>query len=377
MSKLADELARFEEDLDQSGDDSGENVDLETGADEGVPEADEVEEPETDESGQVADSDDSAAVDEGSQESSSQGEAAGSEDDGESQDTPQFLTTLPDDKEAFGELAGQKVTAEQIIAAGLMEKFASWGHQGRHLVQKGQKDLEEAKQAKSETERLIELLENKFEKDEVAAAQSATPQVTEQQFAEHLTNTYIPQLKKIAEEGGIEADFIKEFPKATAHIEHRFQSGGELLQGLINEVSELREFVGMQKEKVAEETAVQTFEGILDSVAEQGDLFSGLANEEMRKSFTDFLTDDNTKLRITDKEVQNITADDVASAWLYYAHTHPEVLQKKEEPREKPPAHLAGGGRGKSPTPKTHQKQDELSKFESEFKEALDSSYDA
>ena len=46
----------------------------------------------------------------------------------------------------------------------------------------------------------------------------------------------MPGLKRVAEQGGIEADFIKEFPKATSQIEHRFQSGSDLIQALIKEV---------------------------------------------------------------------------------------------------------------------------------------------
>jgi hypothetical protein len=132
----------------------------------------------------------------------------------------------------------------------------------------------------------------------------------------------------------------------------------------------------MQKEQLAEKSAVETFESLMDSVSEQGDLFSGLSDSAARKAFTDFLTDDSTKLRINQKEVKEITPDDVMSAWLFFAHKHPEVLQGKHEDRPKPDAHLAGGGRGKSPSPKTRKELDEFEKFQSEYQTTLDNAYD-
>ena len=366
-NKLAEELARFEGEI-RGDDNEPESIEQPTAE---VVEDEPSLDSDTADSGQPADSDDSVDDSGDAQEASNQVGTAG----GEEKSDP-YVTTLPDDKEAFGELAGQKVTAKQILEAGLMEKFATWGHQGRHLVQKGQKELEQAKKEKSETERLIELLEKRFNQEEVEKAKQQQPQVTEAQFVEELTRAYLPALAKVAEQGGIESDFIKEFPKAAVHLEHRFQSGGALLQGLVEEVGRIREFVGMQKEQLAEKSAVETFESLMDSVSEQGDLFSGLSDSAARKAFTDFLTDDSTKLRINQKEVKEITPDDVMSAWLFFAHKHPEVLQGKHEDRPKPDAHLAGGGRGKSPSPKTRKELDEFEKFQSEYQKTLDNAYD-
>jgi len=289
------------------------------------------------------------------------------------------LTTLPDDEETFGELAGKEVTAEQLIGAGLLSKLVTWGHQGRHMVQKGQKDIEAAKVEKSEAEKLREVLEKRFEKEDADAAKDATPPLSEKDFAGALVENYLPGLNTIAESGGIEIDFLKEFPKAASHIEHRFQGGADVLQGLIKEVGELRDKVGKHEERnagaeKAEATAAAEghFEGLMSGLAENGGaLFAGLGEAETKTNFVKWLTSDETSMRITDKEVTDITADDVQGAWLVYANAHPGVLAPKKEGGRNKDADLAGGGGGRgSSKSKTPVPEDEMSTFVKELAEA-------
>lgn len=363
---LAKELESLEKELTNLDYDEPVADEEQVEVDEGKPE----EEPEAAETGQEAETGETVEEAQDPDDAIDQGGPEGGEKE------EHALTTLPDDKDAFGELAGQKVTAQQIMEAGLLEKLVTWGHQGRYMVQKGQKDLEEAKTEKSEAEKLRLLLEERFKKEDEVAEQKATPQVSEEQFAEQLTNEYLPGLKQVAESGGIEKEFLSDFPKAAVHLEHRFQSGANLLAGLIEEVGSIREFVGMQKKQLEKQTATQTFEGVLDEVGGEAELFAGLKDPQGKVDFIKWVTNDDTGLRIAEKDVKDVTADDVKSAYLYYLHTHPEALAAKEAPVKKDKnTHLAGGGGGKAPSKRSRTDIDEFESFEKELRQVADESY--
>ena len=361
---LAAELERFEKDLAPLDEDdiaAGAGPDIE---DEGEP----IEEPKSEEpTGEPAD-ETPVEEPESDAEPTDQPDAA--------PDKKPALTTLPDDTETFGDLAGKQVTAEEIIEAGLLTKLVTWGHQGRHMIQKGQKELAEAKTAASEAEKLRLLLEDRFKKEDAAAEQQTQPQISEKQFVEHLSQAYMPGLQKVAAEGGIEEDFIKEFPKAAVHLEHRFQSGAQLLQGLVQQIDELTQFVGMQKQQVAKTEAKSSFEGLLESVASESELFTGLRDPQGKVDFIQWVTDEASGLRITEKEIGDISQADVQSAYLLYLHQHPEALGEKKQPKRVENAHLAGGGTGKVPSRKTGNRLDEFVAFEKELEEARNQGFD-
>lgn len=364
--KIEDELEEFEAEL--AKDDDGEDLVEEKQVDLADDQKEKVTE-DLDESGQQADLD----TDEKPVEDDEADEKPDQTDD---DDAPN-LTTLPDDPETFGDLAGKQVTAKQLIDEGLLNKLVTWGHQGRHLIQKGQDDIAAAKAETSEAQKLRELLEKRFQ-DEDKKADADKPKVTEEQFASMLTENYLPGLKQVAAAGGIEEDFIKEFPRSASQIEHRFQAGSDLLDALIKEVGELREFVGIQR-KANEETA-QTdattaagdhFDGLMTDLATKGDLFEKLGDKDMRGDFMDWLTSDDTGLGISGKEVGKITTGDVQGAWLLYAHQHPEQFVKKSEKSEEDARLASGGGGNSTSTTRRRKSSDELSEFESEYKDSL------
>ena len=361
---LAKELENLEREFMQLDD---VDPDVDTGSEE--PEGKPAEEPESAEPDQEPAPEKAVEVAEAPDEIKDQGGPEGGEQE-------HALTTLPDDKEAFGALAGQKVTAKQIMEAGLLEKLVTWGHQGRYMVQKGQKELEEAKNEKSEAEKLRLLLEERFKKEDAAAEQKSVPQVSEDQFAQQLMDNYLPGLKEIVEAGGFEKDFITDFPKVASHLEHRFQAGGSLLQGLIKEVDSIREFVGMQKEQLEKKQATSSFEGLLDQVGDEGELFNGLKDSQGKVDFIKWVTNESTGLRIAEKNIAEVSPDDVKSAYLYYLHTHPDAFKAPAAaPVADRKAHLAGGGAGKTPSKRTKEQLDEFEAFEREVKQFTDAQY--
>ena len=374
MPKLADELERFEAELKQD-DDEPESI-SEPSVDKTADDEDKVEDAppgEEDDSSQAADSDDEPE-DQGKPETESR------EDEPAPEKKPKKLTTLPDDPETFGEWAGKEITEAQLAESGLLPKLITWGHQGRHLVQKTQAELEAAKAEKSEAAKLRELLEEQFKRENEAREKSQVPtgpQVSEEEFAEALVREYVPGLKAVAEQGGVEIDFLKEFPKAAAHFEHRFQSGSNVIQVLVKELTEIKEFVGMQKERLEkeevvqkEQTATQSFAQTVAQVAsKEGELFAPLSQAEVQKDFVRWITREDSDLRIADKDMADITAGDVSGAWLLYVHEHPDVVKPRKKETN---SHLAGGGGGRGtskskPKPATH---DELATFEAELRAA-------
>jgi hypothetical protein len=358
-STLKDELEAFEADLNKD-DDDGMNVEEEAKVDE-TPTEEVVEEKadETSQEAETATEEPSVETEEAAEETSQEAE--------EPEAKPEITTTLPDDSETFGELAGQKVTAQQLIEAGLFDKLVTWGHQGRHMVKKGQEEISEAKA-------LRELLEKQFEKQDKAAEQAAQPKLTEEQFAKQVTEHHLPALQKLAEVGAIETDFVKEFPRVASQIENRFQSGSELLQALIKEVSELREYVGGRKEVESEQAATGRFENLTDGLAKKGELFEKLADDDMKVEFATWIAAEETGLKIADKDLADVTEADLQSAWLLYVHNHPEAMKpKKETVNKETNSHLAGGGGGRaSSKSKSPAPADELATFEAEFQEAIE-----
>ena len=361
---LAAELEEFEEELFK--DDDGDSLVEDPEVDLKEPEKDSEEKP--DETGQEAEPDTKEEPVE---------EEKPTEDKPEPEPEPN-LTTLPDDSEAFGELAGKQVTATQLIEAGLLNKLVTWGHQGRHLIQKGQSDIEAAKVEVSEAQKLRELLEKRFEHEDKTAEESL-PSISQEEYATKLSENYLPGLQQVAEAGGIEVDFLKEFPKSAVQIEHRFQAGSQLLDGLIKEVNELREFMGVQKKsnediELAERRTAASghFDGLVADLSTKGDLYAKLGEPETRDDFVSWITDEKSGLRIAEKDVKEITQNELHSAWLLYAHEHPEAFAAPKKKANAEDAKLASGGGGPSTsTTRTAKPDDELASFEADLKESL------
>jgi hypothetical protein len=367
--KLADQLEEFQKELNAVADDKDQVDDLEPGKQDDVV-VDDLREGE----GEVTENDDDSGqkADDNIQDSES-GEGDPDPKDPDQKDASPTLTTLPDDAETFGELAGKQVTAEQLIEAGLLTKLVTWGHQGRHMVKKGQDDISEAKA-------LRELLQERFQKqdaDAAAAAEASKPKLSEKQYADQLVQQYMPDFERVVAEGGIEEDFIKDFPMAAAHIENRFQSGSELLQGIIGIVDELYKIVIPGNEQTKLQQANAAFDGKIGELADTGGLFENLEDSEKASAFKDWVTSEESGLRITEKEVGQVTQQDLQSAFLLYVHSHPEVLKAVEEKKETD-AHLAGGGAGSSGTSKSKSARptDDLSTFIGELANAQAQAWD-
>jgi hypothetical protein len=353
-NELAKELEELEEELAKSVDEES-----------ATSEAKEVdtEKPTTDEDSQKAES----GTEDKSTETQETEDPTPEQKAEESATEGKKLTTLPDDAEAFGEWAGKEVTIEQLQEANLLTKLVTWGHQGRHMVQKGQEDISEAK-------KLREVIEKQFERENQAADQANAPKVSEEEYANALVEQYAPDIARVVDAGGIEKEFWTDFPKVTAQIENRFQSGSELLTGVIKQIDLLRQIVLPQAEKAELTEAEILFDGKLGELSKAGPLFEKLEEDTVKQGFRDWVTSEDSDLRITEKQVGDITQADLQSAWLLYVHSHPEILKAEEKPETD--AHLAGGGGGTaSPKAKAPKPNDDLGTFERELAAAVDNQW--
>ncbi len=355
ITDLEKELEDFEAELHK---DEGE---LEPSSDPSVEKPDD--DPVVEEDQTPKDDDDSQKADPGTEDHDPKEDA---EEDPTPKPAPK-LTTLPDDPETFGKLAGKEVTAEQLIEEGFLEKLVTWGHQGRHMVQKGQKDIAKAAETESEIAKLREILEKQVKLEE--EARNKPVDVSEEDFANKLVETYVPGLKKVAEQGGVEVDFIKEFPKAASHFEHRLQSGASVLTDIVAKVDEIWQMVQPIQEDRSTSTARKQYDTMAESLVDGQELFEPLKEKAVRDDLLNWLAAEDTGLRVVDKDVSKITSAELQSAYLLYVHSHPDVLKKETVEKKTTDSHLAGGGGGRgSTTSKSGKVRDDLSDFESEYR---------
>jgi hypothetical protein len=109
----------------------------------------------------------------------------------------------------------------------------------------------------------------------------------------------------------------------------------------------------------------------MTSLAEKGDLFEKLGDQETKDDFVKWVASEETGLRIAEKEITSITANDLMATWLLYVQQHPDKFTTKPKPT-KEDAQLAsgGGGRGSSAS-KSTVPGDEFSDFESEYRKSM------
>jgi len=279
------------------------------------------------------------------------------------------LYTVPDDA-VYGDLRGQKATAEQLEAAGLLEKLFTREHQELHHVKLYQDLKREVDGYREEQQR------SQAQADAVAQA-AAQPKVMPDEHVAELQRTYMPGLTSLANQGAFEEDFLTVYPKVSAQLEHRFQSGGLGLLATIDQVTkmnntlnEVMEFVGMQQQQQQAVTGRATVEEKLDALSTD---LPGLANEEVRGRFIDWaIAEDNTiTAQLATKEISDITPEEIRGAFAAYVAMTGDGIPKRQ-PAENTPARMAGSGtaasRGSSPP--GGAPLSEVERFEREFLES-------
>jgi len=355
---MARDLEQFEGDLKKVSDGTFEDLDEHL-----------IDNPEDDDKivdTQDEDGDNIEEVDDKPEEESTDGEA---EDDPASQDDKPEVeyVTLPDDADAFGELAGKRITYDELQEAKLVNKLVTWGHQGRHMVQRGAEELEESKKIRALLEEQLGIVKA----DRERAAEG--PPLAPDEAAKALVSQYQAEFEALGEAGAIEDSFFQTYPKVAVQIEHRFRATRDLAGVLIKKVDELME---NQSKRVAADTTAASKNHLADvmtSVSESNKLFEGLANDDSRKDFITWATREESTLNWVDKESDRVTPADISASYLLYLHEHPDKVKKaKPDPKKKASEKklAAGGGNGTNTESRSVEELDEFQQFEADYKEA-------
>lgn len=356
---MVDELESFEADLNKSADG---DFEAEAGKLEEEQDQDDLDTAGSSDEDVVVEDPTAAEVEE-------EPSAAEEEPDTTTQDTAEEkpeakFVTLPEDAEAFGEFAGKKITYEQLQEANLVDKLVTWGHQGRHLVQRGQEELEETKKMRALLEEQLGIVKE----DRERAAEG--PTLTPEQAADALVAEYAADFDALGKAGAVEDSFFETYPKVAAQLEHRQRATRDLGQLIIQQLTKLTE---NQDKRVEVDTTAASRDHLKDvmvGVSDSGELFGQLGNEGDRKDFMTWATREESTLNWVDKDADSVTPADISASWLLYLHEHPDKFSTKEKKSEKKKVErklAGGGGTGNDTASKAVEELDEFQQFEKDL----------
>ena len=278
------------------------------------------------------------------------------------------MVTLPEDAAAFGEFAGKKISYEELSEAGLVDKLVTWGHQGRHMTQKGQEDLEEAR-------KMRELLEEQLALQKAQVEQAnRPPDMTPEQHSEQLVNKYGPEIEAFAKAGGIEHGFFDNYPKVASYLENRLQAAAQLGDILIQEVDKLKKGHDTWTERDASEQGKSRLRTVSEEAGGTIDALDFLKTDEGYNDFMKWATAEDSTLHWVDRDVEHVTVSDIQASALLYIQQNPEKFTKKKSRAKATPEEkqLAGGaGGGKNTELKAVPTNDEITNFQKEFAESF------
>lgn len=361
---MREELDQFEDDLKKSAEDDDEFLDLERNLDLEDDE-DPVKDGDTDDvkvEDPTKDKDDAKSTDDADDQKA--------DDQDDQSDKPEAkLYTLPDDKEAFGDLAGQRVTTKQLEEANLLDKAITWGHQGRHMLTRNQEELEESKKIRALLEEQLGIV--KADRDKAKEEPALPPD----QAADALVAAYTADFDALGKTGAIEDSFFETYPKVAAQIEHRFRSIKDVADIVIAKMTELIES-NDTRTKVETETASRDhLKNLMISASESGEIFEPLAGEDFRKEFMKWATAEESTLQWVDKDLDKVTQADITASMLLYLHENPDRFKKKTEKAEEKKADerqkMGGGGSGTNAGARSKTELDEFQQFEKEYQESF------
>jgi hypothetical protein len=292
-------------------------------------------------------------------------EEAADQDD--SDDQPEAkLYTLPDDK-AFGELAGKRVTTQQLEEADLLEKAITWGHQGRHMLTRNQEELEESKKIRALLEEQLGLV-----KEDRAKADEGPP-LPPDQAAEALVGAYKADFDALGKAGAIEESFFDTYPKVAAQIEHRFRSIKDVADVVIDTVTKLMESNDSRTKVETESASRDHIRNLMVEAAGDGEIFEPLAEDDFRKEFMKWATAEDSTLQWVDKELDKVSKADITASMLLYLHENPDRFRQKTgkaEEKAEERRQMGGGGSGTNAGARKKVELDEFQQFEADLKES-------
>lgn len=256
---------------------------------------------------------------------------------------------------------GETKTLKQWHDEGLLETIFTNANQSSHLQEKHRKQLEEQK-AREEAQRL---------------ATSQPQQLTLEQQAkvsEKLRDTYMPDMKAMADAGIIEKEIVEDAPKLVALLMHKFgafEKKAKIYDGFLSTIHQERTQIAAARQ---EEEGVNLIVKAVDDVAAIGEEYAGLTDPDHRQEFYNWLGSENNPMAAADdatsrRLIQNGIMLQLYTKYLMDTGVTPPIGSPAADAAGAEERALAGGsgGGGARMTPPRQEVQTVLSKFAEEM----------
>lgn len=276
------------------------------------------------------------------------------------------LYTVPD-HEMYGALRGQRVTAAQLEEAGLISKVITRDHQEMHntkLYNELKRDFEE---------KLNAALKDVV-KQPAGQPKPDQPEISPKDFADQLERTYVPVLKKLAEAGSFEPDFVEAYPKFAAHAAHQFETMRMVGAGLVQAMQEIRGWAGQKQHVETSESSKAHLDRAMVGLAGTDDLYKGLGDPAERQAFVAWMADKDNKQPWKKLDIVNELSEPETLKGAYAAyrtatrHLRTETQVPQDNARDRKVLAAPGGGNARPAT--KAGPQDEFSQLKSEYLES-------
>ena len=188
-------------------------------------------------------------------------------------------------------------------------------------------------------------------------------------------NVSLPVLKKLAEAGSFEPDFIDAYPKFASQTANQIETMRVVGAGLVKAVQEIHEWVGIRQGAEAQDESLTHLDGAMAALAKDDDLYADLATPEEREAFTNWMRDpDNPqpwkKMNIVEELSQPKALKGAFAAYrIDTRHLRANKPASEATDTREKAALAAGGGGVNRPTSKTAE-PNEFEKLKQDFDES-------
>lgn len=284
------------------------------------------------------------------------------------------MVTVPNDQKMYGDLAGKKVTKQELLESGHLEKILTREHQDLHA----QKLYQEALERNRALEQQLESFSQPAPQPTPEGQPELTPENVEA-WAQKLEAEMLPAAKKFAEMGGVEEDLVELYPRFASNYAFQARTQGQLNNFMMSTLQNVVRWIGGRHMDHTRSASQDTFGANVEVLVSKGELYEPLADDNGRADFVEWLTADENPLPYKDMDFEQFTPAAIEEAYFAYLRSpagrkyHPANRKTATASGGNEAARMAagaiGGGRGgRAPSPP----MGELERMEKEFLESQD-----
>lgn len=266
--------------------------------------------------------------------------------------------TLPD-QPRFGAFAGKKVSEQELIAAGLLEKLIQSEHQDLHHMRKYNEEIVPLRQRLEELETKLKQPPPEEQPKADERKVQWTPELVEK-TATQIEAAFVPQIERFSQMGGIEEEAVTLYPRLLSHWEYRFQSGSKLVETLTKGFAALAADYLERHGQEQGSQARSILETTMEELATKG--VEDLNDPNVRESFGNWLAADKL---FSQADVRMLDSRRMKAAFLAYLESEEGQKVARQPQAEQPrKANLAAGSRaGSSGGSRPKKSLSQLDKF--------------